>query len=133
MLSQRQRAVVWAGAALVGIWAVALTGHWIARNAKMTAEKVTAFIGSVDLSKLSGAARAKAIQDLADRINKLSYQERQRMRGDRSGERWFEQMTEEEKGQFIEATMPTGFKQMINARSEEKTPELQSRFGISYA
>jgi hypothetical protein len=131
MLSQRQRAVVWAGAALVGIWAVALTGHWIARNAKMTAEKVTAFIGSVDLSKLSGAARAKAIQDLADRINKLSYQERQRMRGDRSGERWFEQMTEEEKGQFIEATMPTGFKQMINAF--EEMPEDKRRRAIDEA
>ena len=118
MLSQRQRAVVWAVAALVGIWVVALTGHWIAQKAKMTAEKVTAFVASVDLSKLSAADRAKAIRDLADKINKLSYEERQRMRADRSGERWFEQMTEEEKGQFIEATMPTGFKQMISAFEE---------------
>jgi len=118
MLSQRQRAVVWAVAALVGIWVVALTGHWIAQRAKMTAEKVTAFVASVDLSKLSAADRAKAIRDLADKINKLSYEERQRMRADRSGERWFEQMTEEEKGQLIEATMPTGFKQMISAFEE---------------
>ena len=118
MLSQRQRAVVWSVAALVGIWVVALTGHWIAQKAKMTAEKVTAFVASVDLSKLSAADRAKAIRDLADKINKLSYEERQRMRADRSGERWFEQMTEEEKGQFIEATMPTGFKQMISAFEE---------------
>ena len=118
MLSQRQRAVVWAVTALVGIWVVALTGHWIAQKAKMTAEKVTAFVASVDLSKLSAADRAKAIRDLADKINKLSYEERQRMRADRSGERWFEQMTEEEKGQFIEATMPTGFKQMISAFEE---------------
>ena len=118
MLGQRQRAVVWSVAALVGIWVVALTGHWIAQNAKMTAEKVTAFVASVDLSKLSAADRAKAIRDLADKINKLSYEERQRMRADRSGERWFEQMTEEEKGQFIEATMPTGFKQMISAFEE---------------
>jgi hypothetical protein len=118
MLSQRQRAVVWAAVALAGIWAVALTGHWIAKNARMTAEKVAAFVASVDLSKLSAAERAKAIRDLADKINKLSYEERQRMRADRSGERWFEQMTEEEKGQFIEATMPTGFKQMINAFEE---------------
>jgi len=112
MLSQRQRAVVWAVAALVGIWVVALTGHWIAQKAKMTAEKVTAFVASVDLSKLSAADRAKAIRDLADKINKLSYEERQRMRADRSGERWFEQMTEEEKGQFIEATMPSAFEEM---------------------
>lgn len=118
MLSQRQRAVVWAVTALVGIWVVALTGHWIAQSAKMTAEKLAAFVASVDLSKLSAADRAKAIKDLTDKINKLSYEERQRMRADRSEERWFEQMTEEEKGQFIEATMPTGFKQMISAFEE---------------
>jgi len=128
MLSQRQRAVVWAAAALVAIWAVALTGHWIAQNAKMTAEKVAAFIASVDLSKLSAADRAKAIRELTDRINKLSYEERQRMRADRGGERWFEQMTEEEKGQFIEATMPTGFKQMISAF--EEMPEDKRRRAI---
>jgi hypothetical protein len=131
MLSQRQRAVVWAVAALAGIWVVALTGHWIAQNAKMTAEKVTSFVASVDLSKLSAAERAKAIRDLADKINKLSYEERQRMRADRSGERWFEEMTEEEKGQFIEATMPTGFKQMISAF--EEMPEDKRRRAIDDA
>ncbi len=97
----------------------------------MTAEKVVAFVASVNLSKLSAADRAKAIQDLADKINKLSYEERQRMRADRSGERWFEQMTEEEKGQFIEATMPTGFKQMINAF--EEMPEDKRRRAIDGA
>jgi hypothetical protein len=73
---------------------------------------------SVSCKPITAAYRAKAIQDLADKINKLSYEERQRMRADRSGERWFEQMTEEEKGTFIEATMPTGFKQMITAFKE---------------
>jgi hypothetical protein len=118
MLSQRQRAVVWAATALVGIWALAAVGFVIARNNKVTAEKVRAYVESVDLAKLSAADRAKALQELANKINRLSREERQRLRLDRTVFAWFEQMTEDEKGQFIEATMPTGFKQMISAFEE---------------
>lgn len=118
MLSQRQRAVVWAAVVLVGIWALAAVGFVIARNAKVTAEKVRAYVESVDLAKLSTADRAKALQELADKINRLSRDERQRLRLERTAFGWFEQMTEDEKGQFIEATMPTGFKQMITAFEE---------------
>src|SRR5206468_11167425 len=39
--------------------------------------------------------------------------------------RWFTAMTEEEKAAFIEATMPTGFKQLI--ASFEKLPEEKRR------
>ena len=125
MLSQRKRAVVWAAAAIVGIWIVAAAGFWISNSLKVTAAKVRAYVESVDLGKLSGAARAKALQALADKINALSMEERQQMRLDRSAYRWFSQMTEEEKGTLIEATMPTGFKQMISAF--EEMPEEKRR------
>jgi hypothetical protein len=131
MLSQRQRAVVWAAVVLVGIWALAAVGFVIARNAKVTAEKVRAYVESVDLAKLSAADRAKALQELADKINRLSREERQRLRLDRTAIGWFEQMTEDEKGQFIEATMPTGFKQMITAF--EELPEEKRRRAVDNA
>jgi hypothetical protein len=131
MLSQRQRAVVWAAAVLVGIWALAAVGFVIARNAKVTAEKVRAYVESVDLAKLSAAERARALQKLADEINRLSREERQRLRLDRTAFAWFEQMTEDEKGQFIEATMPTGFKQMITAF--EELPEDKRRRAVDNA
>jgi hypothetical protein len=118
MTNPRQRALVWALTAIVGIWVVAWAGYRFFGHLKVTAEKVKSYVESVDLSKLSGAARAKALRDLEDMLNKLSYEERQRLRLERTAGRWFEQMTEEEKGQFIEATMPTGFKQMITAFEE---------------
>lgn len=131
MLSQRQRAVVWAAVVLVGVWALAAAGFIVARNAKVTAEKVRAYVESVDLAKLSAAERARVLQELADKLNRLSREERQRLRLDRTAFAWFEQMTEEEKGQFIEATMPTGFKQMISAF--EEMPEERRRRAVDNA
>ena len=81
----------------------------------MTAEKVQAYMQSVDFASLTGDARANAIKDLEDKLNALSYEERQRLRLQHLIDTWFNEMTEEEKSQFVEATMPTGFKQMISA------------------
>jgi len=123
MSSPRKRAVLWAAAGLATIWVLAICGYMISGSLKVTGEKVRAYVEAVDLSKLSAADRAKALQKLADMINKLSFEERQQMRLGRTAEKWFLQMTEEERGEFIEATMPTGFKQMITAfeqQSEEK-------------
>jgi hypothetical protein len=115
MSYQRRRAVIWAAASLVGIWLVALGGYWVAANAKMTADKVRAYMSSMDFASLSAADRAKAIQALADRLNRLSRDERRELWLDHTLDQWFSEMTEDEKGAFIDATMPTGFKQMLNA------------------
>jgi hypothetical protein len=121
MVTQRWRPVLWCLAAMAVIWIVALTGFALARHARMTADKVLAYMQSVDLNKLSAAARSRAIQDLADKLNRLSYEERRKARLDREGWSWMNKMTEEEKAQFLEATMPTGFKQMLTAF--EQLPE----------
>ena len=125
MLSQRWRPVVFAVLAVVVIWAVAITGYTLAKRARITAESVGAYVGSVDLSKLSGDARTKAIHQLAQMMNALSIEERRKARLERLATGWFDQMTDEEKGWFIEATMPTGFKQMLTAF--EQLPEDKRR------
>src|SRR6266498_2035837 len=131
MLGQRQRPIFIAVAVILAAWIVAIAGYTMAKNSKMTADKVRAYAQSVDLGKLSAEARVKAIRDLAGKLNSLSPEERRKARLDRSGQRWFEAMTEEEKGTFIELTMPTGFKQML--ASFEQLPEERRRRAIGDA
>ena len=130
-MSQRWRPVVLMGVAICAIWIVAIVGYRIAKNSKMTAVKVKAYAESVDISKLSGAARAKAIRELEDMLNALSLEERRKARLERQAWSWFDRMTEEEKAAFLEATMPTGFKQMLT--SFEQLPEEKRRKAIDDA
>jgi hypothetical protein len=118
MLTPRQRPILLAVAALVVIWVVAIAGYEIAKHAKVTPEKVRAYAESVDFGRLSAAERAAALDKLAAMLNALSLQERQKLRLDRTAYQWFEKMTEAEKSKFLEATMPTGFKQMLAAFEE---------------
>ncbi|HWQ93269.1 MAG TPA: hypothetical protein VN673_16460 [Clostridia bacterium] len=131
MSNQRWRPVIFSLLAVAGIWAIAMVGYSLAKNSQMTAEKVRAYAESVDLSKLSAADRAKAIRELADKLNALSLEERRRARLERAAWAWFEHMTEEEKNAFIEMTMPTGFKQMLSAF--EDMPEDKRRKTIDDA
>jgi hypothetical protein len=115
----------------MGLWAVALAGYSIAKSRRVTVERVRAYIQSVDLSKLSGNDRDRAIRKLADMLNALSIEERQKARLERLSWSWFSQMSEDEKSQFIEATMPTGFKQMLTAF--EQLPEDKRRKSVDDA
>ena len=125
MLSRRWRPVLLSGLVILGLWTLVLGGYSIAKNRRVTVERVKAYVESVDLSKLSAADRAKAITKLAAMLNALSIEERQKARLERLSGSWFSQMTEDEKSQFIEATMPTGFKQMLTAF--EQLPEDKRR------
>jgi hypothetical protein len=118
MFNQRWRPVVCCLGGVVVIWAVAMTGYYLSKNSRMTAERVAAYAASVNLAKLSAADRAKALRALADQINLLSVEERRKARFDETIWAWMAEMTEAEKEQFIETTMPTGFKQMLTAFEE---------------
>ncbi len=131
MANQRWRMLMYGGVAIAGIWAVAMVGYTFAKNARVTAEKLQNYVRSVDLSKLSGEARAKAIRELARELNALSLEERRKVRFERTALGWFSEMTEEEKSWFIDETMPTGFKQMI--ASFEELPEENRRRSIDQA
>ena len=115
MANPRQRFVLRAVVFLACVWLAAWGGHRYFESRRMTADKVHAYVDSVNFGQLTGAARGKALKQLEDELNALPYDERQRLRGEHLLNNWFAQMTEEEKTQFVEATLPAGFKQMINA------------------
>src|SRR5437016_9176248 len=120
-MNARYRPILVAATGILLVWLLAWGGFTIARNSKMTAEKLRAYIEKIDFARLTGDARRKALRELADKLNSLSAEERQRARLEGLARAWFDQMTEAEKAEFIELTMPTGFKQMINAF--EKLPD----------
>jgi len=115
MVSQRWRPVLFCALAVVAIWIIALTGFTIARNSRPTADRVRVYIDSVDLNKLTPGERARAIQKLASKLNALPLDERRRAQFEQIPRGWFEQMTEEEKKEFLAATTPTGLTQMLTA------------------
>jgi hypothetical protein len=132
MMNARYRPVAVALAVLAVAWLAAWGGFRLAASYRMTAEKFTAFTRTLDLDKLQGEERARALKELAERLNRLPTEERRRVRmGLGRPDRLFQQMTEQEKGAFIEATMPTGFKQMI--ASFEQMPEDQRKRALERA
>jgi hypothetical protein len=124
MLNQRRRPILLAVAALVLIWGMAFAAYEFVQQSRITSEKVRAYIDSVDFSRLSQVEREAAIQKLAAMLNALSLEERRSLRLNRMA--WFNEMTEAEKAEFLDATLPTGFKQMI-AAFEEMPPDKRQR------
>ena len=125
MWNQRWRPVVISAVVVVALWVVALVGYSVVRNARVTADKVRHYVESVSLDKLSGKERAEALNKLAKMLNALPYEERRKTRLERLAWGWFDRMTEQERASFIDATMPTGFKQMLT--SFEQLPEDKRR------
>jgi len=125
-VNSRKKPLVVAVVVLLGVWILAYVGFAIAKNAKVTGEKVRAYLAKNDLSKLQGRDRAKALKQLANYMNQLPPDERRTARMDREWDKWFKEMNEQEKGEFIEATLPSGVKQMLTA-FEQLPPEKRAK------
>lgn len=114
---------------LAAVWAVTVVIFHFSARTKMTADKVDQFVVAKDLSQLSGTDRDQAITDLAAMVNALSPEERMKWRLEDGWKKWFSEMTEAEKLKFIEATLPTGFQQMLSSFSQLPEDKRQKMIG----
>jgi hypothetical protein len=99
-------------------WGLAVVGYRVAQNARMTPEKMSVALRATDLSKLDAGSRTRRLRDLASKFNALSREDRHRARRDPAWDGLWREMNDLERGDFIDRTMPTGFRQMINAFEE---------------
>lgn len=131
MANHRRKALGIAVLGLLGVWLVVGAGWLVSNRAKATAEKVAAYLHANDLAQMSADNRAKALRHLSEQLSDLPVEERRRARMDDGWEKWYAAMTDQEKSDFIEATMPSGVKQML--ANFEQLPEDKRRKAVSDA
>jgi hypothetical protein len=106
---------LWFKAALVlaAIWLVAGGAIFWARSVKVTPESLTAY---VDAHPVEAAAdRAEVIEKVAGQMNALNYEQRREVRMTRRMDAFFKSLTPAEQSAFLDQTLPTGFKQMMES------------------
>ncbi|MBI4023643.1 MAG: hypothetical protein HY360_01595 [Verrucomicrobia bacterium] len=123
----RQRHVWILGAlALAVTWIATFAAMWLARSQTMTAEKAAAWISERSLSSLSEDQRLRTIEELARRVNRLSFEERQKFRFERSLRSFYREMTDAERARYLDLTLSGGMKQMMDAFNK-MTPDQRKR------
>jgi hypothetical protein len=104
-----------AGALILAVWIVAALVIHFAAASQPTAASVTAYAHSVDLASLQGDARARAIERMESMVNRITLDERQQLQSERVLWSFFNQLTPDEQDAYLDATLPTGFQQMMDA------------------
>lgn len=120
----------WLLVLLVAIWgAAALVIGW-SRSVRPTAKSVSALLGKSDFSNADAGGRAGVIERAAAQLNRLNYEERKLVRESGADREFFERLTADERGRFLDLTFPEGFKETLNAlnkMSPEKRKEILER------
>ena len=101
--------------ALVVIWVVAGGVIYFAHARQPTPASIAAYVEKEDIGSKSGSSREKVIRNVEDMMNRVSYEDRQELRREGVTDHFFHSLTPDEQGRFLDATLPTGFKQMMDA------------------
>lgn len=112
---------------LLIIWAVVGGVIYWAHSAKATPESVMRYLDEHPLANASAQDRDKVMEKVAKELNKLDYGERREVRMSKKLDAFFRTMSAQEQMRFLDLTLPTGFKQMMDALNK-MTPEKRKQF-----
>lgn len=101
--------------ALAAVWLVAAAAIHFARAAKPTAESVTAYLSRNGLKGASGSGREKIIGNVESMLNRVTFEERQKIQRAGATRDFFKGLTPAEQEGFLDATLPAGFKQLMES------------------
>lgn len=115
---KHRKTLLYGGIAMAGVWALALGGILFAQSRAVTPEKVIRYIQENPLEGKSPEQRREIVQELANKVVRMDFEQRREMRNDRELWRAFDRMTDEERRIYLDATLPSGMKQMMKAFNE---------------
>lgn len=120
---------LWLKAALLlaAIWLVAGGAIYWARSVKVTPESLAAYVAAHPIEGQGSTDRARVIEKVADQMNELGYDQRREFRTGRRLDGFFRALTPEEQSHFLDLTLPTGFKQMMESLNKME-PAQRQRF-----
>jgi hypothetical protein len=133
----RQSVILKAAIALLIVWAVVWSVRAWAGSRKITAERVQSRIEAADFvnwsdrdkppSTVEAELREKELREIADMVNRLDFQEREKNRRNRGGEEFFRKLSTSEKSLFIELTVMESMNRFMESL-DAMPPEQRRKF-----
>ena len=112
---------------LLALWAVVGGAIYFVRGVKPTPERVMQYLTDHPVEKAAPGERAKMVEKVAEQLNQLGYEERREVRMSRKLDGFFKALPLDEQSRFLDLTLPTGFKQMMEALNK-MDPVKRKRF-----
>lgn len=113
-------------AVLAAVWLVAGGIILWSRASRPTPESLTSYVVSHPIDHQSPQERQKTIRSVASQLNRLTYDQRRALRRDGIEKGFFEKLTPDEQNQFLDLTLPEGFRQLMIALNN-MDPERRKR------
>ncbi len=131
----RRDVFIRAAVVLIGVWLTVWAVRAYAGSRKITAERVNREVENSSFADWSAnpgsaaqaATREKEIRKIAGLVNRLDFQEREKNRDNRSGEKFFSKLSSSEKGLFIDLTIVESMSRFMESL-DAMAPDQRKKF-----